>query len=125
VLPGLIPTASDISVAIPRHLADDDATQLLALGWTEPWDPTRWRVVDAMPATDTEVLAHAITWADHIRELGGEGVITGDEMRALEASARQAGLIQTSLEAAAGAAHLTRRLHPQARSFARLIRGVT
>jgi hypothetical protein len=125
VLPGLARATTDVSVSVPSDLDNPDTNRLLVLASTEPWEPKRWRVADAMPATDDDVLAHAIAWADHVRELAGEEAITGDEMRALAAHARELGLISACIDAAASAAALTRRLDPRAISLARLTRGTT
>lgn len=125
VLPGLARTAPDVSVSVPSHIDDFDTDLLLVLASTEPWEPKRWRVADAAPATDDDVIAHSLGWADHLRELGGEDAITGAEMRALATRARESGVSNPSIDAAASAAVLTRRLDPRARSLARLIRGTT
>jgi hypothetical protein len=123
-LPGLR-TAPDLDITLPDDPPAPDADQLLVLAWTQPWKPSGWRVVDAVPATDNDVLAHNISWADHIRELNDEPQVSGDEMRALRARAREAGMAHGSIEVAARQAQLTRRLSPRALSFARLLRGVS
>jgi hypothetical protein len=125
VFPGLARTATDISVSVPPDFDRQGADRLLVLASTEPWEPKRWTIAEARPATDDDVLAHSIAWADHVRELAGEGAITGDEMRALAAHARELGVANASLDAAASAAALTRRLDPRAISLARLTRGTT
>ena len=125
MLPGLLPTTGDVSVTVPAGLDQAAVDRLLVIASAEPWEPKRWRVADAMPATEDDVLAHSIAWADHLRELAGEDAITGHEMGALAVRARESGLTEISLESAAAAAQLTRRLHPRAVPLAQLIRGTT
>jgi hypothetical protein len=125
VLPGVARTTADLFISVPLQFHDAGTNHLLALASTEPWEPKRWRVTDALPATSDDALAHSIAWADYIRELNGEDAVPGNEMRALEARARESGLTATSLRAAAAHAQLTRRLDPHARSLARLIRGTS
>lgn len=126
VIPGLTSTASTVEVTVPTEvLPAAGATQLLVLAWTQPWEPMRWHAIEAREATDDDVLAHNISWADHIRELRGELAITGEEMRALEARLHREGLTNTSIERAVFGAQLTRRLNSHALSYAGWLRGVT
>jgi hypothetical protein len=126
VIPALLTTPPTVEVTVPAELLSDrDLTQMLVLAWTQPWEPMRWRALEAREATDDDVLAHNIVWADHMRELRGEGTIPGEEMRAMTRRLREVGLTNASIETALPGAQLTRRLSPRAVPFAAWLRGVT
>jgi hypothetical protein len=125
ILPALLDSPSAVQVTASEHVVAPDAHQVLALAWAEPWEPRHWRVVDAVAADDDDVLAHHVAWADHLRELQGDGAITGDELRALQGSLRRAGVGRTSVERAVQIAPMTRRLSSRGRRLAAWLRGVT
>lgn len=125
VVPGLNPSPPETTIEVPTQFAGNEGGQFLVLAWAQAWEPSRWRVIAAETAGDDDILAHNIAWADHIRELRGEGPVTGEEMRALERRLRKAGLASASATSALEAAPLARRLSPHARPFASWLRGVT
>lgn len=124
VLPGMRERPPNVSVTVPRDVRPNDATQLLVLACAEPWAPDAWHTVAAVKATDNDVLAHNVTWADHVRELRGEDAVTADDIRALLRRLRAAGL-RPSTDAAAEGAELSRRVSPRAREFAGWLRGTS
>jgi hypothetical protein len=124
VVPGLRDTNPGLSVAVPRDAAPRDCHQILALGYSEPWAPERWTVVDAVVATDDDVLAHNLAWADYVRELRGEGPVSTEEIGALTRRLREIG-INPRRETAAAKAALERSLTARARELARWLRGVS
>jgi hypothetical protein len=123
VLPGLADAPKRVVVRVPETVASGSAQQLV-LAWAAPWTPHEWHVLDAIDASDDDILAHTIAWADHLRELRGAEVITGDEMRGLEECLRSHALAP-SLDAAVQSAALRRDVSPAARTFAAWLRGVT
>ena len=124
VLPGLRKPSGALSVTVPHDFAPPHASQLLALGYAEPWAPDHWRVVDAVTASDHEVLGHNLAWADHLRELRDESAVSAAEAVTLHRRLREAGLAP-SRDAAARTAELTRRLRPAVREFAGWLRGTS
>lgn len=124
VLPGLTATPRRIVIRVPENVACSSAQQLLVLAWATPWTPHEWHVLDAVDASDDDVLAHGIAWADHLLEVRGAEVITGDEMRALEERLRSCAL-RPSIDVAVQSAALRRDLNPAAQTFAAWLRGVT
>ena len=124
VLPGLREPRSRLTMMVPQEVAVPDASQLLVLGYAEPWAPDSWRVVDAIVASDSDVLAHNLAWADHLRELHGENGVDAGEALELHRRLRETGLAP-SRDAASQTAELTRRLRPGVRDFARWLRGIS
>jgi hypothetical protein len=109
--------------SMPKELDDAHVNQILVLAYTEPWTPDHWMIVDAKPASDDEVLAHNIAWADHLRELDGDPPVTGAEIRGLALRLREDGLAP-SIDVAVTGTTLDRRVVAGARPFAAWMRGV-
>jgi hypothetical protein len=123
VAPGLREAPADIEVVMADELTPRCGLGLV-LAWAQPWEPTRWRVIASRDASGNDVLAHSISWADHVRELRGEPPVTGEEMRALATSARGSGINDVAVEHAARGAAVVRRVDPGARAYAAWLRGV-
>jgi hypothetical protein len=123
VAPGLMDRTGKATFSMPKELDDAHVNQILVLAYTEPWTPDHWMIVDAKPASDDEVLAHNIAWADHLRELHGDPPVTGAEIRGLALRLHEDGLAP-SIDVAVTGTPLDRHVAAGARPFAAWMRGV-
>jgi hypothetical protein len=101
---------------------DPTLPAVLALVVGSPWTDV-WDVVDSVPATPTDVLAHSIAWADFLRELQEDEPVDPTAVRALQQVVRDAFGEDVDVAAAARKAPLTRELRSSLRPFARFVRG--
>jgi hypothetical protein len=93
-------------------------TLALCLAYREPWDDS-WTIVKAMDTDQSNVVAHAISWADFQRELDGSRV-DGPTLRSIrQALSSDAFHGKHSVEP-----NIEQRLVPAAREMLRLLRGL-
>jgi hypothetical protein len=123
LVPALTKAPAIAEFVFPREMPPPETDQLLALVWTQPWEPSRWHVAEVREASGDDILAHNLSWADHKRELQGHDRLSGDQIRGLYERLHDEGIKGLSIERAVQAAPLTRRLDPSARAYAGWLRG--